>query len=43
MKGGEKGSTGVIDVLAAYRGSYRLVKQVGLNIIADDYTYALAA
>ena len=43
LKGGETGSTGVIEALAACRGSYRLVKKVGKHIIADDYNYALAA
>jgi hypothetical protein len=42
-KGGETGSTGVVEALAACRGSYRLVKKVGKNIIADDYNYAVAA
>jgi len=43
VKGGETGSTGVTEALAACRGSYRLVKKVGHYIIADDYNQALAA
>jgi hypothetical protein len=43
MKGGEQGSTGTVEVKVAYRGSYPLVKKIGLKIVADNYDYALAA
>ena len=37
------GFDGDIEVLAAYRGFLQLVKRGNLNIIADDYNYAVAA
>jgi hypothetical protein len=42
-KGGEKVSTGTVDVKVACRGSYPLVNQIGPLIVADNYDYALAA
>jgi len=40
---GRNGFDGDREAQAAYRGSHLLVKRWGLNIIADDYAYAVAA
>ena len=43
FKGGATVSTGIVEAVAACRGSYRPRKTGRINIIADNYDYALAA
>lgn len=43
MKGGETDSTGIYKLEPHAEVSIFLVKQVELNIVADDYAYAVAA
>lgn len=41
--GGEKDSTGIVKLKLHAEAAYLLVKRCALNIIADDYNYAVAA
>ena len=43
MNGGETDSTGVIEAKSCIPSFHWLVKPVSLNIIANDYEYAVAA